>query len=142
MKTHSLSVRDRGFSGFGLIIVLLAIAVGLFLYFGSTGGQKSYMQNVAGARKEAKTFSIGVQAQQLATLVAEYRMSNNGKAPSTYDDMGVSASSFLDEWGHPLRFRFDAPQPRDAKDFLVISDGPDGKPDTEDDVSARVPLAF
>lgn len=138
----STTPQRRGFSGFGLIIVLLALAVGLFLYFGSTGGGKSYMQNVAGAKKEATSYSVAVQAQQLAILIADYRMNNNGKAPASYDDLGVAASSFNDAWGHPLRFKFDATNPRDAKDFLAISDGPDGAPDTADDLSTRVALQF
>lgn len=69
-------------------------------------------------------------------------MNHDGKAPASYQDMDIIPSSFNDQWGHPLRFKFDAEPARDAKDFLVTSDGPDGKPGTEDDISTRVALQF
>jgi hypothetical protein len=132
----------RGFSGFGLVVVLLAVAIGLFLYFGSMGGGKSYVQTAVETKKKTEDLSIGIEAQQLAVLIGEYRMSHDGKVPQTYEDLGVQPSSFNDRWGHPLRFRFDAPRPADARDFLAISNGPDGAPDTADDITLRVPLQF
>ncbi|MBL8744850.1 MAG: hypothetical protein JNK58_00685 [Phycisphaerae bacterium] len=142
IRTIRTTHRGRGFSGVGLLVLLLAVAIGLFLYFGSTGGGKSYVQTVVGAKKQSQDVSTGIQAQQLATLIGEYRMSHDGKVPTTYQDLGVMPSSFKDQWGQPLRFRFDSPNPRDAKDFLAISNGPDGKPDTADDISTRVALPF
>lgn len=136
------SARNRGGSGALMLLLLLGVAVGLFLYFGNTSGNKSYMQTVVETKKQSDSLSIGIQAQQLATLISEYRMSHDNKVPASYQDLGVMPSSFNDQWGHPLRFKFDAPSPRDAKDFLVISDGRDGKPDTEDDISTRVALQF
>jgi hypothetical protein len=136
------STRNRGGSGALMLILLLGVAIGLYLYFGNTSGNKSYVQTVVGAKKQGNELSIGIQAQQLAALISDYRMNHNGKAPASYQDMDIIPSSFNDQWGHPLRFKFDAEPARDAKDFLVTSDGPDGKADTEDDISQRVALQF
>lgn len=136
------SARDRGGSGALMLILLLGVAIGLFLYFGNTSGKKSYVQTVIGAKKQGNDLSIGIQAQQLAALISDYRMNHDGKTPVSYQEMDIIPSSFNDRWGHPLRFKFDAESARDARDFLVTSDGPDGKPDTEDDISQRVALQF
>lgn len=130
----------RGFSAGLLLVLLVAVAIGLILLFGGFGG-KSHVQQAVQTKKQGESVSIGVQAQQLAILVAEYRMNHDGKAPANYQDLGVQSSSFLDPWGRPLRFRMDGP-PREARSLIVISDGPDGQPDSEDDVSAAVPLQF
>lgn len=132
----------RGGAGIGLLVVLLALAIGLVLMFGSFGGGKSYVQTVVQTKKEGEELSIGIQAQQLAILISEYRMNRNGKSPASYADMGAEASSFNDRWGHPLRFRFEGARPEDATVIIVISDGPDGAAGTADDISTRAPLQF
>jgi len=137
-----MSVRCRGFSAFSLIGLLLVVAIILYMMFGRAGGGKSYMQTVVETKKEGESLAIGIQAQQLAVLIADYRMNHDGKVPSSYQDMGADAASFKDQWGNPLRFRFDAVVPRGARDFLVISNGPDGQPETSDDISQRVALQF
>ncbi len=139
--TPANSSRHRGFSGAGLLVLLLAVAIGLFLYFGNMGG-KSYVQTVVEAKKQGNNLNIDIQTRQLATLIAAYRMDHDGKVPTSYEDMDALPSSFNDQWGRPLRFKFDAANPRDAKDFLAISDGPDGTPDTDDDIKTRVALQF
>lgn len=142
MNAGTRAAGERGFSGLGLLVVLIAVAIGLFLYFGSTGGKKSYVQTVVESKKQGEDLSIGIGAQQLAILIADYRMQNNGKVPGSYAELGADPSSFKDQWGRPLRFRFDADRSADARDFIVTSDGPDGRPDTSDDISMRVPLRF
>lgn len=129
----------RGFSGVGLILLLLAIAIGLFLYFGSTGTNKSYMQNVAETKKRGETVSYEMQARQLATLVADYRMNHNDKLPSGYEELGVDQGMFLDQWRNPMRFTVETGRPATV---VLISAGPDEQHDTADDITTRAPLPF
>lgn len=105
-------------------------------------GGKSYVQTVVEAKKQGNDLTLGIQAQQLAILIGNYRMTHEGKNPASYKDMDAVPASFSDQWGRPLRFKFDAENPSDAKDFLAISDGPDGTPDTQDDITTRVALPF
>lgn len=127
----------RGFSGLGILVILIVIAIVLFMYF---GGQKSYVQTVVQAQKQSKEMSLEIQAQQLAILVAEYRMSHNDAAPKTFYDMNADPESFKDQWGAAVRFRVDATGPGRPPMLIVISNGPDGAPDTQDDVTTAAPL--
>ncbi len=129
----------RGYSGALILVVLIGLAIMLWLYFGSTGGNKSYMQTVVQAKKEGASVGAGIQAQQLAILVADHRMNHNGKAPASFAEMGAEEVSFRDQWGKPVRFRVDASAPNV---LVVISDGPDGRPDTQDDVSVTANLWY
>lgn len=139
MTTREPRPRCAGFSGVFLLVILLGVGVMLILMFGNLGGP-SYVQNVVTAKKRGESLSIGIQARQLAILIADYRMNHDGRVPSTYQEMGADPSSFLDQWHRPLRFRFEGTNTRDAREVLVISDGPDEKPDTPDDIIERVPL--
>ncbi len=130
---------QRGFSGALILVILIGLAVMLWLYFGSTGGNKSYMQTVVQTKKEGESLGAGIQAQQLAILVADYRMNNHGKAPASFAQMGADESSFRDQWGKPVRFRV---EPNAPNVLVVISDGPDGRPDTEDDVMVKANLPY
>jgi hypothetical protein len=125
-----------------MLVLLAGVALTLILMFGSFCSNKSYMQTVVQTRKEGNELSIALQAQQLALLIGDYRLNKNGKSPATYLDLGVPESSVLDQWGHTLHFRYPAANPSDAKEVIVISDGPDGIAGTPDDLTARVPLQF
>jgi hypothetical protein len=107
------------------------------MYF---GGQKSYVQTVVEAKKQSEGMSLEIQAQQIGILVADYRMNHNDAAPKTYYEMGSDPSSFLDKWGAPLRFRVDPTSPGRPPILIVISNGPDGQPDTGDDITTAAAL--
>lgn len=131
------SLHRRGFSGLGILVVLIVLAIVLFMYF---GGQKSYVQTVVEAKKQSEGMNLEIQAQQLGILVADYRMNHNDAAPKTYSDMGADSASFLDKWGAPLRFRVDPTSAGRPPLLIVISNGPDGQPDTEDDITTAAAL--
>jgi len=128
----------RGFAGIALLGVLMALAIVLFLYFGSTNGKKSYVETVVEAKKQGEDVAMGMQAHDLATNIAAYTLSNNDKLPTTWEELGTPASSYPDRWGHPMRFRVD----EQARVVILISNGPDELPDTEDDIEAKAPLQF
>lgn len=127
----------RGFSGLGIIAILIVLAIVLFMYF---GGKKSYVQTVVEAKKQSEGMNLEIQAQQLGILVAEYRMNHNDAAPKTYNDLGADPASFLDKWGAPLRFRVDPTSAGRPPVLIVTSSGPDGQPDTEDDITTAASL--
>lgn len=134
---RSLTNHRRGFSGLGILVVLIVLAIVLFMYF---GGQKSYVQTVVQAKKQSEGMNMDIQAQQLAILVAEYRMSHNEQSPKTYYDMNADPASFHDRWGAPMRFKVEPTSPGRPPMLIVISNGPDGQPDTDDDITTSAAL--
>lgn len=128
----------RGFSGIGILMLLVVVGIILVLMFGGVGsGGKSYTQTVVESKQKGEDLSMSVTAQQLALAISAYRMEHDGKNPESYADMQMDSSSFRDQWGRGLRFKFEA---KDAREVMVISDGKDEKPDTEDDIVIRAPV--
>jgi len=118
-----------------ILVVLIALAIILFLYFGSMGGSKSYMGTVASTRKQAKQTVQDINTQQMSTLIAIYRQ-NNGKLPKSPADLEENAQYFKDPWGGPLTFTFEEGKGRNGPTKVIYhSNGPDGEPNTEDDVT-------
>lgn len=142
MSTITPVAHRRGFAGFGLIGILLVLAIILFLYFGSTGGNKSYMQTVVETKKNSESLGFAIQAQQLAIFVADYMANHNNKPPTTYEEMGAEPSSFRDTWGNPFRFTVNAAAPGVPSALTLLSNGPDGKPGTDDDIAASAGLPY
>ncbi len=54
---------------------------------------------------------------------------NTGTLPASLDDLGLPSATLLDNHGVPFRYI----QTEDGGAFWLISDGPDGLPDTSDD---------
>jgi Na+-transporting methylmalonyl-CoA/oxaloacetate decarboxylase gamma subunit len=127
---HPLHRRGMGGAGLGLLVLLLALLIILVMYFGNFGG-KSYMQNVATARKSAIQLKADIDTHNLTELIEACYLSNNSKLPQTpeeTDQPGV----FMDQWHHPITFTY---KKEGDKTFVVYhSNGPDGEPNTEDDV--------
>ncbi|HBS28887.1 MAG TPA: hypothetical protein DEB06_05435 [Phycisphaerales bacterium] len=130
----------RGAAGVVLLVLLIGVALILVLAFGNLGG-KSYTQTVVDAKKEGESIVQAIDYRQLAILVADYRQQSN-KLPSSMEDLDVPASTFKDQWGRPVRFRFEGARPADAREVIVVSSGPDGRPGTPDDTETRAPLPY
>ena len=123
----------RGIGGGGMILMLLiGVALVLVLMFGNFGGNQSYMQNVATGKKKGNEMGVDVLAYSLVQMITAVRASDADAVPMTFDDLGVSESAYIDPWGDPIRWVYD--DPKHPKSVIVISDGPDNRPDTEDDV--------
>ncbi len=142
MSTIAPITRRRGFAGFGLIGILLVLAIILFLYFGSTTGNKSYMQTIVQTKKQGEQLGFAIQAQQLAIFVADFMANHNNKPPTSYQEMGADPSSFKDTWGNPFRFTANPAAPGRPAALTVISNGPDGQPDTADDIPTNAGLPY
>ena len=131
---------NRGNAAFGLIALLLVMAIALYLMFGSMGGS-SYAGSVNKARKQGQQVSIDMQAQQRLTSVTQYQLAN-GELPQTMEDLEAPPKAFLDPWGQQVRFTCEE-DVRARKGVLTItSAGPDGEFGTEDDVVVERELAI
>jgi hypothetical protein len=119
-----------------ILVVLIAMAIILYLMFGTAGGGKSYMGTVASSRQKAKQTVQDINTQQMSTLIAMYRQ-KNGKLPKSVEDMEDDAQFFKDPWGGKLTFTFEESKHGGPTTVIYHSNGPDGEPNTEDDVIKR-----
>lgn len=131
------TVSRRGGVAFGLISLLVVILIIGLLYSMQTGGS-SYTQQVTGARRQSVEVGREIATQQLSIIIAQYRQESN-KLPKTAADMDA-ASAFRDEWGNEITFTF-----KDEGGVTRVtykSNGPDGEPGTEDDLTRTDTLPF
>lgn len=152
MRLPPLSDTRRG-NGAMILSLLIVMAIVLYLYFGNTGGSSggggstskpgsggsSYMGQVQQTRKKGREEANQISTAQLCTLISIYRDANNGKLPKTPQDMEGGAE-FNDQWGHPMTFSFEGT--RDKTVVKFHSNGPDGEPGTEDDVTRTDVLPY
>jgi hypothetical protein len=132
-----LSAIRRG-HGALILIVLIAVAIGLFLMFGNMGGT-SYTQQVAQTQKSGRSLAHDLNTRQLSILIAQYRSEQN-RLPKTAADLDQEAA-FRDQWGNPITFSFEQ-APGGQTTVIYRSKGPDGQPNTQDDVEKRETLPF
>jgi hypothetical protein len=120
----------RGGAGLGLLLLLISILLILILLFGNFGGSKSYMQNVSTARKSAIEIKQEINTHELTQLLAACYLSTN-TLPKTPEETGNEAV-FRDPWGHQITFTY--AKEGDKTYVIYHSNGPDGEPNTDDDV--------
>lgn len=151
MKSRTLPARG-GNVAFGLIALLIVVAIIFFLFFGvggssstNTGGSAStgtggYIGAVGETRKTAKAASFNINTQQIGLLIAQYRDTNKN-LPRTFDDIDAPPSMKVDPWGNPITFTFDEKPGANTIRVIYRSNGPDGKPGTSDDqtVTGEIP---
>ena len=131
MATYQYPGARRG-SGAIILVVLIALAIILYLMFGTGGSGGSYMKQVSNARVNAKKTVQEINTQQLSILIGQYRQ-EHGKLPQTAADMEAE-SYFKDPWGGPITFTFETGKGGAAATRVHYhSNGPDGEPKTEDD---------
>lgn len=115
-------------NGILILVVLIAIAIVLYLMFGSMGGT-SYMQQVKKAKVSGEQVAREISTQQMSMLIAMYRQNNN-KLPKEPADL-ESPNAFNDPWGKEMTFTFEE---KNGKTMIIYrSAGPDGQFKTEDD---------
>jgi hypothetical protein len=123
--------------GFGLIGLLLVMAIVLYLMFGMNGGT---MQQAAKTRDNSRQLVIDINTRDLLTLIANHRVTYD-ELPADMAALEAAPGSFRDPWGTELTFSYE-----DARAVPVVviieSAGPDGEFDTEDDVVKREKLPF
>lgn len=133
------SVASRGSAAFGLIALLVVMAIVLYLLFGNMGGT-SYMNEVKKGREQGQQVSIDMQAEQLLVSVTQYQLANDA-LPRSMEDLEAPAGAFLDPWGVQVRFTCEKDHGSGRGVLHIVSAGPDGKFETEDDVVVTRDLA-
>lgn len=132
----------RGGAGIGMLVVLLAVALGLWLMFGKTGpGGSSYMGNIRDTQQGAKDLALTLEARQIAMLVAQQEMAS-GRYPESLEEIeDFDASTLRDEWDQPFSMKL-VRSGRSVDAIELRSPGADGIANTEDDIVhiERLPL--
>lgn len=128
------SINRTGGAGIGLLVVLIAVVLGMWLLFGKTGsGGSSYMGNIKETQDDAKGLGVALQARQIAMLVAQQEAAT-GTYPESMDEIeDFDPTTIVDEWGEPYRMKL-VREGRRVSHIEFRSAGSDGRFDTEDDV--------
>ncbi|HYE62702.1 MAG TPA: hypothetical protein VD997_11960 [Phycisphaerales bacterium] len=129
--THARPGRLGG--GIGLLLMMIVILIGMSMYFGSFGGSKSYMQQMATAKKQGVALATEINTQQLTTCVWIYK-NEHGKLPETAEQL--NCGPLLDPWHKPLTFTYKIEKGGATEVTYVIwrSGGPDLTLNTPDDI--------
>jgi hypothetical protein len=130
--------RQRGNVAFGLIALLIVLLIVLYLAFGAGG--RGLAGAAGGARQRGQEVGASIQTRQLTTMITQYYMTHD-ELPRTLADMDAPPAAFLDPWGNPLSFTFQTP-PGQRTQVTIRSHGPDGIPNTEDDIIVVEELIF
>lgn len=139
----------RGNAAFGLIALLLVVAIVLYLMFGAgssgggsggNGGGAGYVGEVKKARDKGSEIAFAINTQQLNILIAQYRQEHNGKLPQTPADLD-SPGAFNDRWGKEMTFSFSGAEGGNTS-VTYRSAGPDGEMNSPDDVTSTGTLPF
>lgn len=125
-------VANRGNAAFGLIALLLVMAIVLYLMFGNMGGTTT-LDQVKKGRERGQQVSIDMQAEQLIVGVTQYQLAND-KLPRSMEDLEAPAGAYLDPWGQQMRFSCDRDVRAGKSAITIVSAGRDGEFETEDDV--------
>jgi general secretion pathway protein G len=127
-------------SAFTLMEVLLVLAI-LLVIMGLV------VPKVLGRQKTANEDATRISIEGLNQAVKLYSLDHNGTPPSSTAGLKVLLNAgtkdrnwkgpYLDKpardaWGNPLQYRF--PGKRNPKGYDIISAGPDGIPETDDDL--------
>jgi hypothetical protein len=129
---HTLARRGMGGAGIGLLVILIALGIILYLFFGNGGSGKSYTQTVVGARNQAREIKQEINTHELTQFIEACALSPGGKLPTTPEETG-QPGAFRDPWGGPITFTYK----KEGEKTTVVyhSNGPDGQPNTSDDVT-------
>lgn len=130
---------SRGSAAFGLIALLVVMAIVLYLLFGNMGGT-TYVDEVNKGREQGQQVSIDLQAEQLLVSVTQYQLANDA-LPESMEDLEAPAGAFLDPWGVQMRFTCEKDQGSGRGVLHIVSAGPDGEFETEDDLVVTRDLA-
>ncbi len=132
-------------AGFTLIEIMIVLAI-LGLLFSLVGVKlMSQFKKAKGdtAKLQIANYQQALQAYYLAHsmypsseqgLNALIKAPKVGRIPENYPEDGYFGNSQLvkDPWGHPYHYSCD-----DYQHYKISSDGPDGKENTEDDITAE-----
>ncbi len=101
----AFAVPVRRGNGAFILVILIALAIGLYLMFGNMGGNKSYMDHVKQTKADGEKLARDISTSQMSMLISMYREANK-KLPKTAADM-ESPGAFNDPWGKEMTFTFE-----------------------------------
>ncbi len=114
-----------------LVTVILGILAGMVV--------ANYSGRVIESQIRAAKHDIAV----LSTQVDLYALDNNDTYPNTLEDLMTGKRTYLrelrpDPWGNP--YNFVPPTDILKANYQIFSSGPDGIPNTDDDVTSSSPM--
>ncbi len=114
-----------------LVTVILGILAGMVV--------ANYSGRVIESQIRAAKHDIAV----LSTQVDLYALDNNDSYPNTLEDLMTGKRTYLrelrpDPWGNP--YNFEPPTDILKANYKIFSSGPDGIPNTDDDVTSTSPM--
>ena len=144
MKTHSQAIRPVRTAGFTLLEMVIVLGIIAMIL----GGAIFAMKGIGDA---AKIKQVDADFKSLESALAMYKL-NAGMFPTTQQGLkalvekptttpvprkytSIMKNVPLDPWGAEYAYRF--PGKKRANDFEIISKGPDGMENTEDDLSSQ-----
>jgi len=143
-RIHHITARTgrRGFTLIEIMIVLAIVGL-LFSFVGVSVIKKFKESKIQAARIQMAAYQQSLQAYYLAHniyphtsqgLEALVKKPSAGKVPENYQDGGYFGKKELakDPFGTHYRYVCD-----DYQNFTISSNGPDGDPDTEDDIKSE-----
>lgn len=128
----------RGGAGVGIILLLVVLLIGLLIYFVQAGSGGNYARQLSETRRSGVEVKREINTSQLTLLITMFRDQNN-RLPKDAEEMDAAAA-FRDEWGNPITFTF-RPSPGGTT-VTYHSNGPDGEPNTGDDLTRDDRLAY
>jgi len=144
MKNHRSRIARSLRSGFTLLEMVIVLGIIAVLLGGSIAligglGESAKMQRVdqdfvaIGAALEGYKLNAGHYPTTQQGLRALVEQPAGSPRPRRW--VQVSKSIPVDPWGNEYRYQF--PGSKNASQFEIISNGPDGRPNTDDDISSQ-----
>lgn len=128
--------QPKGFAIAGFVIGLIgsAWAIILFVFV----GLGVLFALVAGLVQGRGFFELMQDTFAMHAAIVQYEQDNDA-LPGSIDDLtGLDADTLNDRWGRPYRINYDPA----TGEIEVISDGPDGVADTDDDLEFNLDFDF
>jgi general secretion pathway protein G len=123
----------RGQRGFTIMEVLIVLAI-IALIMGVLVGPRLW-----GSAKEAKSKTAAMTAGQFAAAYARWSLDHEAACPDSINDLTkymANKKDVKDPWGREFQMLCGPNAPAEADGFGIMSPGPDGNPNTDDDVTS------
>lgn len=126
--------RPRGFAIAGFVLGL--IGVSFILIITAIVGIATLGALMVGLVEGRGYIEAGIDSLEIREAIARYER-DNGSLPASVDDLSdLDADDLNDRWGRPYRIEIDT----ERQELRLVSDGPDGQADTDDDIEIELSL--